>query len=79
MVGKVTEGVVVKISNDGLLLQLWGDLRGFAPRSQLSSLPRKHASSQCPAWGYSTGSLLPTGCLSHSHYEAKHHQGNNFA
>ena len=37
MVGKVTEGVVVMISNDGLLLQLWGDLRGFAPRSQLSS------------------------------------------
>ena len=37
VVGKVTEGVVVKISNDGLLLQLWGDLRGFDPRSQLSS------------------------------------------
>jgi len=39
VVGKVTEGVVVKISNDGLLLQLWGDLRGFAPRSQLSTEP----------------------------------------
>jgi len=39
VVGKVTEGVVVKISNDGLLLQLWGDCRGFAPRSALSTEP----------------------------------------
>ena len=39
VVGTVTEGVVVKISHDGLLLQLWGDCRGFAPRSALSTEP----------------------------------------
>ena len=37
--GTVTEGVVVKISKDGLLIQLWGELRGWAPKSQLSSDP----------------------------------------
>ena len=37
--GTITEGVVVKISNQGLLIQLWGDLRGWAPKSQLSSEP----------------------------------------
>ena len=37
--GTVTEGVVVKISKDGLLIQLWGELRGWAPKSQLSSEP----------------------------------------
>jgi len=37
--GTVTEGVVVKISPEGLLIQLWGDLRGWAPKSKLSSEP----------------------------------------
>ena len=31
--------MVVKISKDGLLIQLWGELRGWAPKSQLSSDP----------------------------------------
>jgi len=35
--GTITEGVVVKISKDGLLVQLWGDLRGWVPKSQLST------------------------------------------
>ena len=30
--GVITEGVVVKINRDGLLIQLWGDLRGWAPK-----------------------------------------------
>jgi len=34
--GTITEGVVVKVSREGLLLQLWGDMRGFVPKSQLS-------------------------------------------
>ena len=37
--GTVTEGVVVKISPEGLLIQLWGELRGWAPKSKLSSEP----------------------------------------
>ena len=37
--GAVTEGVVVKISAAGLLIQLWGELRGWAPKSQLSTEP----------------------------------------
>jgi len=35
--GTITEGVVVKISNNGLLVQLWGDLKGWVPKSQLST------------------------------------------
>jgi len=35
--GTVTEGVVVKISRDGLLVQLWGNLKGWVPKSQLST------------------------------------------
>ena len=34
--GTVTEGVVVKIGAEGLLLQLWGQMRGWVPKSQLS-------------------------------------------
>ena len=37
--GTVTEGVVVKISPEGLLIQLWGEMRGWAPKSKLSSEP----------------------------------------
>ena len=35
--GAVTEGVVVKITDSGLLVQLWGELRGWVPKSQLST------------------------------------------
>jgi len=35
--GTITEGVVVKVSKDGVLVQLWGDLRGWVPKSQLST------------------------------------------
>merc|ERR1719228_760331 len=35
--GTVTEGVVVKISREGLLVQLWGNLKGWVPKSQLST------------------------------------------
>jgi ribosomal protein S1 len=31
------QGVVTKISHDGLVISLWGDMRGFAPRSHLST------------------------------------------
>jgi hypothetical protein len=31
--------VVAKISRDGLLINLWGNMRGFAPRSLLSTEP----------------------------------------
>merc|ERR1719430_2081740 len=34
--GVVTEGVVVKVSGEGLLIQLWGQMKGWAPKSQLS-------------------------------------------
>merc|ERR1712013_794053 len=34
--GAITEGVVVKISGEGLLIQLWGQMKGWAPKSQLS-------------------------------------------
>ena len=37
--GTVTEGVVVKVGGEGLLIQLWGDLRGWAPKSLLSREP----------------------------------------
>jgi hypothetical protein len=30
---------VAKITRDGLLINLWGDMRGFAPRSLLSTEP----------------------------------------
>ena len=33
------QGVVAKISRDGLLVNLWGDMRVFAPRSLLSTEP----------------------------------------
>ncbi len=36
-VGKVTEGVVVKLSGQGLLLQLFGDVRGWVPKSKIST------------------------------------------
>ena len=35
--GTITEGVVVKLSREGVLVQLWGDLRGWVPKSQLST------------------------------------------
>ena len=35
--GTITEGVVVKISDSGLLVQLWGELRGWVPKSQMST------------------------------------------
>ena len=35
--GAVPEGVVVKITDSGLLVQLWGELRGRVPKSQLST------------------------------------------
>lgn len=38
-VGQVTEGVVVSISSDGLLLQLFGDARGWVPKSKISLEP----------------------------------------
>ena len=34
--GAITEGVVVKVSGEGLLIQLWGQMKGWAPKSQLS-------------------------------------------
>jgi len=34
--GTITEGVVVKISQHGLLVQLWGNVKGWVPKSQLS-------------------------------------------
>jgi hypothetical protein len=33
----IMQGVVTKISHDGLVISLWGDMRGFAPRSHLST------------------------------------------
>jgi rRNA biogenesis protein RRP5 len=41
-VGKVTEGVVVKLSGQGLLLQLFGDVRGWVPKSKISSEAVEH-------------------------------------
>jgi len=35
--GTITEGVVVKLAREGLLVQLWGDLKGWVPKSQLST------------------------------------------
>ena len=37
--GTITEGVVVKIQPEGLLIQLWGELKGWAPKSKLSAEP----------------------------------------
>ena len=37
--GAVTEGVVVKVSSEGVLLQLWGAMRGWVPRTMLSTEP----------------------------------------
>ena len=36
-VGKTTEGVVVKMTTQGLLLQLFGDVRGWVPKSKIST------------------------------------------
>jgi rRNA biogenesis protein RRP5 len=41
-VGKVTEGVVVKMSPQGLLLQLFGDAKGWVPKSKISSEVVEH-------------------------------------
>ena len=41
-VGKTTEGVVVKMSSQGLLLQLFGDVRGWVPKSKISSENVEH-------------------------------------
>ena len=37
--GTITEGVVVRIKPEGLLIQLWGELKGWAPKSKLSAEP----------------------------------------
>ena len=36
-VGKVTEGVVVSMSTEGILLQLFGEVRGWVPRRYISA------------------------------------------
>ncbi len=38
-VGIVTEGVVTRVGSDGLLLTLFGNVRGFVPKSKISSDP----------------------------------------
>ncbi|TRY68763.1 hypothetical protein TCAL_11652 [Tigriopus californicus] len=38
-IGTVTEGVVAKISNAGMLLELFGGVKGWVPKSQLSAEP----------------------------------------
>ncbi len=38
-VGVQTEGVVVKIASEGLLLQLFGEVRGWVPKSKMSPDP----------------------------------------
>ena len=37
MLKSLSECVVVKLFREGVLVQLWGDLRGWVPKSQLST------------------------------------------
>ena len=37
--GKITEGVVVQTTNEGVLLQLFGDTCGWVPKSRISVEP----------------------------------------
>ncbi len=39
VVGQQTEGVVVKVRDDGLLLELFNDVRGWVPKSKMSEEP----------------------------------------
>jgi len=41
-VGKTTEGVVVKMTSQGLLLQLFGEVRGWVPKSKISTESVEH-------------------------------------
>jgi len=41
-VGKITEGVVVQMSPNGILLQLFGNARGFVPTSKISTVKIDH-------------------------------------
>lgn len=38
-IGTVTEGIVAKISNAGMLLELFGGIKGWVPKSQMSTEP----------------------------------------
>lgn len=41
-VGKITEGVVVQMTPNGILLQLFGNARGFVPKSKISTIEIDH-------------------------------------